>query len=138
MRKNVLILFRILLVLYLVCMGLLCFGYFPGMPQIERRILGLDPDKVVHFLMFLPFPVLAWLASGHLLAGARSAFRLSLLLFLAGCILAAGTEIGQYFLPYRSADPKDLLADGAALALSSLAVFIVMLVRGNSNARPER
>ena len=36
MKKNVLILSRILLVLYLICLGILCFGNFSGMPEMEK------------------------------------------------------------------------------------------------------
>ena len=138
MKKNVLILSRILLVLYLVCLGVLCFGNFSGMPEMEKKILGFDPDKVVHFLMFFPFPILAWLASGRRLSGPWPALGLTLLLFLIGCALAACTEIVQQFLPWRSADPRDFSADALALALSALIVFIKMLVTGIRSARTGR
>ena len=138
MKKNVLILSRILLVLYLICLGILCFGNFSGMPEMEKKILGFDPDKVVHFLMFVPFPILAWLASGRRPSGPWPALGLTLLLFLIGCALAACTEIVQQFLSWRSADPRDFSADALALALSALIVFIKMLVTGIRSARTGR
>ena len=138
MKKSVLILSRILLVLYLICLGILCFGNFSGMPEMEKKILGFDPDKVVHFLMFFPFPILAWLALGRRPSGPWPALGLTLLLFLIGCALAACTEIVQQFLSWRSADPRDFSADALALALSALLVFIKMLVTGIRSARTGR
>ena len=135
MKKNLLILFRILLVVYLLCLCFLCFGDFSGMPHIKEKILGFDPDKVVHFLMFFPFPILAWLAMERHPSGPWPALGLTLLLFLAGCVLAAGTEIGQHFLPRRTSDPKDFLADALALALSAFIVFLKMLVSGIRSTR---
>ena len=100
--------------------------------------LGFDPDKVVHFLMFFPFPILAWLALGRRPSGPWPALGLTLLLFLIGCALAACTEIVQQFLPWRPADPRDFSADALALALSALIVFIKMLVTGIRSARTGR
>ena len=135
MKKNLLILFRILLAVYLICLCILCFGNFSGIPQIEEKILGFDPDKVVHFLMFFPFPILAWLAMERHPSGPWPALGLTLLLFLTGCAIAAGTEIGQHFLPWRTSDPKDFRADTLALALSAFIVFVKMLFSGIRSTR---
>ena len=43
---------------------------------------------------------------------------------LLGFILAVGTEIAQSFLPYRTADCKDLIADSAGLVVSSVIVLV--------------
>ena len=43
---------------------------------------------------------------------------------LLGFILAVGTEIAQSFLSYRTADYKDLIADSAGLAVSSVIVLV--------------
>ena len=137
MKPRIVTLSRILLVLYLVGVCVLCFGHFDSLPQIHDKILGIERDKVFHFLMFLPFPLLAYFSLRKEPDGPWKALGEILLLFLAGCIVAAATEIGQGMIPYREADPKDFLADGLALAFSSLVVFILMLVRGiRSGRRP--
>ena len=138
MKKRTIILFRILLVLYIVALLILCFGHFGNLPQIHSKILGLEQDKVVHFLMFLPFPLLCYWADGIEPDGPRKAIGRMLSIFLSGCLMAAATEIAQRFLPYRTADPKDFLADTIALAVSSLAVFIVMLIHGIRSTRTEQ
>ena len=61
-----------------------------------------------------------------------------LLIFLVGTLIAAGTEVGQSLFPYRTTDPKDFLADTIALAVYSLAVFIVMLTHGIRSSRKDQ
>ena len=77
------------------------------------------------FCLFFPFPLLAWLAfvpeTGR---GRRRAFRI-LVVFAAGCLLAASTEVGQALLTtYRKGDVLDFRADLAALAVSTLLVLL--------------
>ena len=45
--------------------------------------------------------------------------------FLTGCVIAAATEVGQYYTGYRSADSLDFFADALAMAICSLLVFIL-------------
>ena len=51
--------------------------------------------------MFLPFPIIA--------------------------VIAGGTELGQGLTDYRSADPKDFLADGIGLAVGAIVALILDL-----------
>ena len=53
---------RILFLLYLVAICILCFGKFSGSSDFPTSLLGIPSDKIVHFLMFLPFPILAFFA----------------------------------------------------------------------------
>lgn len=135
MKRSTVILFRILMILYIIALAILCFGHFGNLPQIHSKILGLEQDKVFHFLMFLPFPLLSYFALGKSPSGPWKALGIVLLIFLAGCLIAAATEIGQGFLPYRTPDSKDFLADASAIALGSLTVFILMLVTGIRSSR---
>lgn len=134
MKARTLLLFRILMVLYIAAVAVLCFAHFRNMTEVPTTIFGLEADKVVHFLMFLPFPLLAYLALGKQPKTPWRALWAILALFFTGSLIAAGTEIGQSFLPYRSADPMDFKADTLALAIGSLVAFIVMLWRGAPDA----
>ena len=138
MKRRTVLIARILLILYLLALAVLCFSHLDKLPQLHDKILGFDPDKLVHFLMFLPFPYLCYFAIGKNPSGPWKAIGTVLLIFLAGCLTAACTEIGQSFFPYRSADPKDFQADAASLALNSLIVFILMLVKGICQSRNAR
>ena len=53
---------RILFAVYLAAVLVLCFGKFPSSEDVPKYLWGIPTDKIVHFLMFLPFPVLAYLA----------------------------------------------------------------------------
>ncbi len=121
------LIFRILFVVYLLAILYLCFGHFDHLPKVARTILGIETDKVVHFLMFLPFPVLSFLAWGRSTATPWQSLLLSLGLFLAGALIAAATELGQRLTPYRSGDPLDFRADLLALAAGALIVLIIDL-----------
>ena len=118
---------RILFGLYLVAVAVLCFAKFPESEDVPRSLLGIPMDKLVHFLMFFPLPLLAYLAFDRY-PGKRgsSALRASVA-FLGGC--AAFTELVQSRLPYRSGDPADFRADFAALAACSVLILILIFTK---------
>ena len=49
-------------IIYLIAVFVLCFIKGENLPEVERSIFGLPMDKVAHFIMFLPFPILASLS----------------------------------------------------------------------------
>ena len=138
MNKTAILISRIALILYLALIVFLCFGHFKHLPDAPKTFLGFEMDKVVHFLMFFPFPILTWLAVGKQPEGPWKALGMVLLIFLCGSLIAAATEIGQGFISYRTTDPNDFKADSLALALSSLMIFIKMLIMGIRSARNAR
>lgn len=116
---------RILFFLYLAAVLVLCFAQFKSTPDVPTSFLGIPTDKVVHFCMFFPFPILAFLAFDRYTENVRSTLLFSGAIFGIGCLLAVGTEWGQAHLTsYRSGDPKDLLADVLALLLSTAMVIV--------------
>ena len=120
---------RILFGLYLVAVAVLCFAHFPESEDAPKALWGIPMDKVVHFLMFFPLPVLAYLAFDRY-RGKRSASVLwTAATLLCGCAYAAVTELVQSRLPYRSGDPADFRADAFSLLLSSALVLILILVQ---------
>ena len=128
MTRRQLLAARILLVLYLIVLVWLCFGQFDSMPDVKRYYWGIPTDKIVHFLMFLPFPILAYFAFDRYAEKFWPAVLWTAVAFLAGILLAAGTEVGQACLTSdRSGDPNDFRADLIALGVSTLIVFILDL-----------
>ena len=121
MSKGLSIAFKAAFYLYLAAIAVLCFGNFHGLPSVSSSLLGIPTDKVVHFCMFFPFPILAFLAYDKLTDTKKSVMIFALVTFAAGCLIAAGTELGQaYLTEYRSGDPADFLADFLAILLSTL------------------
>ena len=126
MTRSQKIAFQIIFFLYVAGVLFLCFGHFEQTPSIEWSLFGIPNDKVVHFCMFFPFPILAFLAFDRYTESVRSTLLFSGITLLVGILLAAGTEWGQAHLTdYRSGDPMDLLADGLALVLSTLLVIFL-------------
>lgn len=119
------ILARILFFIYLAAIAFLCFMHVDRIPEIQKTILGIPSDKIAHFLMFLPFPILAFLAYDHITDRPWRAVLFAVLTFLAGSAIAAGTEYVQGLLPYRSRDLADFRADLLALIISTVAVFVI-------------
>ena len=128
MTRRQLLIARILLVVYIITVLVLCFGRFESTEEIPREFLGIPMDKIVHFLMFLPLPFLAFFAFDRYTDKFWPSVLWTSVTFIAGSLFAAGTEIGQALLTsYRSGDPTDFRADLVALALGSLVVLILDL-----------
>lgn len=127
-RTRILI-FRIILLLYILSVAYLCFANFNKLPQGPRFIFGIPTDKIVHFCMFFPFPIFAFLAYDELTDTPLKAFGALISICAVGCIFAGLTEIVQGSLPYRYQDIKDFGADCLAIGIASLLVFIIDLLK---------
>lgn len=120
--------FRILLAFYLACLLLLCFADFGEGPQLELNLFGIATDKIVHFLMYVPFPLLCYGSWGYKCETPLDAAGFAVCSFMAGILLGAGIELGQVLLTdYRSAETGDLVADGLGLILGSLSSLVIAL-----------
>lgn len=126
MTRSQKIALQVIFFLYVAAVLFLCFAHFEQTPAIEWSLWGIPSDKVVHFCMFFPFPILAFLAFDRYTDSVRSTLLFSGITLLVGFLLAWGTEWGQAHLTdYRSGDPLDLVADGTALVLSTLLVIFL-------------
>lgn len=111
MPRKVKITSGILLFLYLAAVVVLCIIQTESLPQVEPTWFGIPTDKIVHFLMFMPYPVLTWLLlhkEGTTLA--RQVGKGAVIL-LTGMAVAAATELVQGMTEYRSGDILDFAAD---------------------------
>jgi len=128
MKKSLSIAFKAAFYLYLIAVAVLCFGKFESLPSVSQTFLGIPTDKVVHFCMFFPFPILAFLAYDKFTRNKKQVLLFALITFVIGCLLAVGTELGQkYLTDYRSGDPTDFIADFLALTLSCIIITIIDL-----------
>ena len=124
--KRLKILFRVLFFMYLAMVLLLCFGKFNSTPSVPLRLFGIPTDKLVHFCMFFPFPILSFLAFDRFTESVSRTLLFAGITLVVGILLALFTEWGQAHLTdYRSGDLWDLLADIVALLLSSLLVVFL-------------
>lgn len=121
------ILFRIFLLLYIGVVAFLCFADFNDLPDIQKTILGFPADKVVHFCMFFPLPIIGYMAFG-VEQDTRFRTLLAIINICAfSCIFAGVTELVQGSLPYRSEDIHDFAVDCLSIGISGLLVFIFAL-----------
>ena len=122
--------FQILFWLYIAGVLFLCFGHFDNTPSVPASFLGIPTDKIAHFVMFFPFPILAFLAFDQFTESVKSTLLFTGITFIVGVLLAIGTEWGQAHLTdYRSGDSFDLLADTLALILGSILVAVVDIAK---------
>ena len=120
---------RLAMLLYVAAVAYLCFANFSDVSNISRTIFGIETDKLVHFCMFLPFPILAlWSFRAPGRTPARAVLAI-VAVFLAGCLVAASTELIQGTLPYRDADAQDFVADTVGLAAGSVISIIFITAR---------
>lgn len=100
---------------WLCTLLILVVGSIPQGPPGAQRL----NDKLLHFI---GFGIVAWLwcrACRHLFPAA-SAHRAALRGALASTVLGALLELWQAFLPYRSAELLDWLADALGAVLGAL------------------
>ena len=115
--------------LYIAAVAYLCFARPDNMPQLPQLWLGLPADKVGHFLMFMPFPLLGYLTfEVKGMSVGRKLFLIAILIVF-GAGMALGTEYVQARLEYRSSENSDLLADGIGLITGGIFTFIYILIR---------
>lgn len=117
------------MILFLIYLGLVlwcCFGNFSGLPQVEKEMFGFPTDKVVHFIMFLPFVFLGYMSFASRPKSRFQGILLVLAALVAGSLMAVATEIGQSLTSYRTGDEWDFVAD--ALGLCATTLFTLALV----------
>lgn len=114
------------MLLYVAAVAYLCFANFSDVSNISRTIFGIETDKLVHFCMFLPFPILAFFSIGKYPKKVWKNIFLAFCILLAGCMFAAATEVIQSRIIYRTGDPRDFKADLIAMAISTTVLFITI------------
>ena len=115
--------------IYLAVVAYLCFAKPDKMPELPQLWFGLPADKVGHFLMFTPFPLLGLIAFEGDRMSVSSKIMLVGILVTLGIGTATGTEKIQALLEYRTAEQSDLLADSLGLCCGAAAASIYILTR---------
>lgn len=123
-------------VIYLAAVIYLCLMKPDNLPQTELYLFGLPLDKVAHFLMFLPFPALAYMMLWE--KGRKTWAELLILLscLAIGVGLAFLTEHLQAMTQYRSSDIKDIYADMTGLGIGCIVVLINIAIKHIRNRKP--
>ena len=125
MTKRQIIIARIILVLYMVALVLLCVLNFKTPPNVQKTLFGIPTDKIVHFCMFFPMPIIAFFAFDKYTEKVWSSILFTALAFIVSVGFATLTEWAQGLTPARSREHADFIADVIALGVSSVIVLVL-------------
>ncbi|PKP00483.1 MAG: hypothetical protein CVU13_02990 [Bacteroidetes bacterium HGW-Bacteroidetes-8] len=92
--------------------------------NLSGFILGIRVDRLIHFIMFLPFPFFAWLAFGATIKRHTDRLYISVLL-LSGLLISTITETLQTLNPNRDFDYIDLIANYSAIVMGTILVSLI-------------
>ena len=130
--KNRLI-WRIIGLVYLGALAYLLFSAPDKLPTISNWHFIIPADKLVHFCMFFPSPVIMYFS----IAKQNSKTWLVLICALVCILFAGGTELLQNLSPTRSMELLDFVADCTGIVLSSVLLPLALKKRacGKSKTR---
>ena len=124
MKGRITAIYITLFCVYLAAVGVLCFIRPSSIPEIDiKTFLGIPIDKVLHFLMFLPYPILAGLVFIGRDCGIVCGFIIIAVIAVTGAGVAYGTELIQAHTGYRSYEIADFHADIAGIITGSISVI---------------
>ena len=117
--------FRIVVFLvYVAVVAWLCFGKLSTIPHVPRKIWGIATDKIVHFLMFLPFPILGTIAFDF-----RSWWRpLAFTTLMANVIAFSFEKLQSIITSHRITDSADLNANFLGITVGLLIAIVIGLL----------
>lgn len=114
----------VLFCIYMIAVALLCVIRTDSMPELPKYILGIPLDKMMHMLMFLPFPILGYTSFYPERKNAWRELAVLAIVCLLGGAFAFSTERFQALTSYRSCETADLIADAVGIAIGAISVII--------------
>lgn len=121
--------YTLLFCIYLAAVAFLCFMQTENLPDISAEtFLGIPIDKVLHFLMFLPYPVLSGMTFIDTERGLAMNLITLAVLVITGAGLAYGTEAIQAYTDYRSYETADFHADLIGMASGTAAISAYLII----------
>ncbi len=114
----------VVFVIYFAALAWLYFATFESDSDLPQAIMGIPLDKCIHFLMFLPFPVLGTIAFQK-----DSWWRTLCWSTVAANIIAFVFESQQHHInPYRYSQAEDLNANILGITTGLLLMIIFGLI----------
>lgn len=104
----------VLFAVYLATVAYLCFLKPGSIPILRQFIFGVPTDKVIHFIMFLPYPLLAYISFRPDGKGIAAEIFVFATILVAGAVMAMGVERLQ-IAAGRNYDIKDFYANLAGI-----------------------
>lgn len=118
----------LLFAFYLAAVAYLCFLKPGSIPVLQQFIFGIPTDKVIHFIMFLPYPILAYISFRPDRKGVLTHMLALIAIIAVGAAMAMGVERLQ-IAAGRNYDIKDFYANIAGMAAGAAITLIFILAR---------
>lgn len=115
--------------IYIAAIFFLCMMNGDNVPDIQMNLLGIPMDKVAHFCMFVPYPILSFMTFQPVEAPPSRKTMLLAVLVISGAVIAYATEQLQGMTGYRTYEIKDFYADLVGLATGTLAVLAYLSLK---------
>ena len=128
------IIIYIIFLLYITSVFFLCF-FNPSKIGVEltKHFLGIPLDKILHFILFFPFPITFYFVMEYTPILNQIKYRLCIGLLL-GCIISLLTELIQYyFIAGRQGDWLDYIADIIGLSIATILMWIYTIVKKSAS-----
>ena len=129
MKNRLRIIMTFLFCIYIATLVFLCFMKTESVPDVQFTLFGIPADKLVHFCMFAPYPVLAFQTFHNNNVTFWRELILLGVLAVFGLGLAYGTEQIQGLTDYRSYEIADFCSDAMGIAAGCVIVLIQIAFR---------
>lgn len=120
---------KLVFLTYIATVAYLCLGHFSDTHDIPHTFFGLPADKLAHFILFFPFPLLFHQAFCRPAGKWWRSLLVTSGILAIGAAIAYGTELLQGLTEYRTKDILDFLADFIALCVSSAIVLVIEFIK---------
>ena len=129
MKISIKTIMTVLFCVYLAALALLCFMKTDSVPDVQFTLLGIPMDKLAHFCMFVPYPVLAFQTFCPDNGSIWRELTVLGVLAVLGLGLAYGTEQIQSLTGYRSYEIADFYADSIGISAGAAVVLAYISFR---------
>ena len=89
---------------------------FSVVPEVRQEWLGIPTDKIVHFIMFFPFPILMTMVFGKTGWNMKTFLFFIITTVVTGALAGGIIELLQAGTGYRSCDITDFIVDSMGAA----------------------
>lgn len=114
---------------YIVAVILMCVIKTESLPELPKVFLGIPFDKIAHFIMFLPFPILGYSAFYPSECSIAREIAVVMVISVIGFVFAAATEGLQSMTEYRTADSMDMMSNAIGLMTGAAASIIYIIFK---------
>ncbi len=116
----------ILLIIYIASVLFLSLYSFENTQiDLPKFFLGIPLDKIIHFIMYIPLPILLWAVLIDFYPSYYHRGVALVIIFIISIILSTSTEILQKTTEFRQFEYLDLIANYLGVIIGLLSISII-------------